>query len=63
MAREEKLPRAGLSVPYLMGWQVRRVLFTLFGPAELGSSSDPIERLKTERRQKSARALAARDTD
>ena len=57
MAREEKLPRTGLSVPYLMGWHVRRVMLTLFGPAQLGSSSDPIERLKQERRERSARAV------
>ncbi|KAB7745627.1 hypothetical protein GA707_06910 [Nostocoides sp. F2B08] len=58
MATEEKLPRAGLSVPYLMGWHVRRVMLTLFGPAQLGSDSDPIERLKRERRERSARAVA-----
>jgi hypothetical protein len=63
MARGEKLPTAGLSIPYRIGWQVRRVLFTLFGPAELGSSSDPIERLKTERRERSARTVAARKGD
>ena len=41
-----------------MGWHVRRVMLTLFGPAQLGSDSDPIERLKRERRERSARAVA-----
>ncbi|MDO5501880.1 MAG: hypothetical protein Q4G67_01780 [Actinomycetia bacterium] len=58
----EKLPKEGLSIGYRLGWQVRRVLFTLFGPAQLGSSSDPIERLKRERRRKSAAAVAAKQT-
>ena len=57
----EKLPKAGLSIGYRIGWQFRRVLYTLFGPAQLGSQSDPIERLKRERRRKSAAAVAARE--
>ncbi len=63
MARREseKLPTEGLSIFYLMGWQIRRVLFTLFGPAQLGSASDPIERLKRERRRKSEAAVAAKN--
>ena len=61
MAKSEKLPREGLSVLYLIGWQFRRLLFTLFGPAQLGASSDPVERLKTERRRKSAAAVAAKE--
>lgn len=60
MAQSEKLPTAGLSIAYRLGWQFRRVLFTLFGPAQLGAQSDPIERLKTERRRKSAAAVQAR---
>lgn len=56
----DKLPKAGLSIGYRVGWQIRRVLFTLFGPAQLGSSSDPVERLKRERRRKSAAAVAAK---
>lgn len=61
MARSEKLPTAGLSIPYRMGWQARRAMFTLFGPAQLGEASDPVERLKRERRRKSEAAMAARD--
>ena len=62
MAREEKLPKAGLSIGYRIAWQIRRVMFTLFGPAQLGEGSDPVERLKRERRRKSAAAVAARES-
>ena len=57
----EKLPTAGLSILYRVGWQVRRVVFTVFGPAQLGASSDPVQRLTVERRRKSAAAVAARE--
>jgi len=63
MSARAKLPKEGLSIPYRLGWQFRRVLFTLFGPAQLGAQSDPIQRLTNERRRKSAAAVAARSQD
>lgn len=60
MATSEKLPKEGLSILYRIGWQIRRALLTFFGPAQLGSMSDPVERLKRERRARSAAAVAAR---
>ena len=60
MATSEKLPKDGLSILYRIGWQFRKALVTVFGPAQLGSLSDPVERLKTERRARSAAAVAAR---
>lgn len=57
----EKLPKEGLSILYRMGWQIRRVVFTVFGPAELGAASDPVQRLTVERRRKSAEAVAKKE--
>jgi len=57
----EKQPTEGLSILYRIGWQVRRVVFTLFGPAQLGGASDPVQRLTAERRRKSAAAVAAKE--
>ena len=33
-------------------WQVRRALLTVFGPAQLEGSQDPLTRLKKEREER-----------
>lgn len=50
----------GLGIGYRLGWNIRRIVMTFFGPAQLGED-DPMERLTTERRQKSAEALAKKN--
>ena len=35
-----------------IGWNIRRLLFTLFGPAQLDSPHDPIKRLERERQER-----------
>ena len=60
MSRNEKLPKEGLSILYRIGWQIRRAVLTVFGPAQLDHLSDPIERLKRERVGKSAAAVAGK---
>lgn len=49
----------GLSLGYRLGWNIRRIAMTVFGPAQLGED-DPMERLREERRRKSAEARARR---
>ncbi|HET7477351.1 MAG TPA: hypothetical protein VFJ97_15185 [Dermatophilaceae bacterium] len=50
----------GLSLAYRVGWQIRRVAFSVFGPAQLEGDDDPIQRLKHERANRVAAAKAAR---
>ncbi|GAB47484.1 hypothetical protein [Mobilicoccus pelagius] len=54
MAKDE-----GLSLGYRIGWNIRKLAMTFFGPAQLGEE-DPMERLHEERRRKSAEARARR---
>ena len=52
--------REGLSIPYRIGWRVRYVAMSVFGPAQLGTEDDPQVRLRRERARKVAAARAAR---
>lgn len=47
----------GLSLAYRLGWNIRKLVMSVFGPAQLGDD-DPLERLHAERRQKVAEAQA-----
>lgn len=47
----------GLSPWYRLGWNVRRAVLSVLGPAQLGEN-DPLERLHIERRDKVAKARA-----
>jgi hypothetical protein len=47
----------GLSVAYRLGYRVRYLLLSLFGPAQQSGEADPQERLRHER---AARVKAAR---
>ncbi|MBW8732096.1 MAG: hypothetical protein JF622_14255 [Terrabacter sp.] len=55
-------PRDGLSIWYRIGYRLRLVALTVFGPAQLGEGNDPTARLARERAAKVAAARAARDT-
>ena len=55
MAKDE-----GLSLGYRIGWNIRKMTMTVFGPAQLGDE-DPMERLHEERRRKVAEARARKD--
>ena len=35
-----------------IGWQIRRALLTVFGPAQLEGQADPLTRLKKEREER-----------
>lgn len=52
MAKDE-----GLSLWYRLGWNIRRAVLSVLGPAQLGDD-DPLERLHIERREKAAEARA-----
>ncbi|GAA5026085.1 hypothetical protein GCM10023258_19550 [Terrabacter aeriphilus] len=58
------VPRAnsteGLSVGYRIGYRLRMIGLTVFGPAQLGEGNDPKARLERERAARVARARAAR---
>ncbi|MDV3220850.1 hypothetical protein [Intrasporangium sp.] len=51
----------GLSVAYRIGYQLRRLGLTFFGPAQLGETSDPTAQLAAERAAKVARARRERE--
>lgn len=53
----------GLSVGYRIGYRLRLIGLTIFGPAELGEGNDPKARLAREREARVARARAARGSD
>ncbi len=42
----------GLSIGYRLWWSIRRVVLSVFGPAQLGGANDPIRRLERERADK-----------
>ncbi len=48
----------GLSIGYRIGWRIRRVMMTVFGPAQLGAGEDPTMKLYAEREAKIAEAKA-----
>ncbi|MBC9823798.1 hypothetical protein [Terrabacter sp. MAHUQ-38] len=50
----------GLSIGYRIGYRLRMLGLTLFGPAQLGESNDPKARLVREREARVARARATR---
>jgi hypothetical protein len=50
----------GLSVGYRIGYRLRMIGLTLFGPAQLGEANDPKSRLVAEREARLARARAER---
>ncbi len=52
--------REGLSIGYRIGWRVRYVAMSVFGPAQLGTEDDPQVRLRRERARKVAAARVAR---
>ncbi|WP_168583629.1 hypothetical protein [Gephyromycinifex aptenodytis] len=56
MAKDE-----GLSIGYRMGWNIRRAVMSVLGPAQLGED-DPMERLNVERRNKVAEARAKKNS-
>ncbi|GAA6524229.1 hypothetical protein [Intrasporangium sp. DVR] len=51
----------GLSIGYRIGYQLRRLGLTFFGPAQLGETNDPTARLAAERAAKVARARRERE--
>jgi hypothetical protein len=51
----------GLSIPYRIGYQLRMLGLSLFGPAQLGEKDDPKTRLAREREAKVAGARARRE--
>lgn len=56
MSRSSK----GLSIGYRIGYRLRMIGLTLFGPAQLGEGNDPKLRLAREREARQARARTAR---
>lgn len=50
----------GLSVGYRIGYRLKMIGLTVFGPAQLGEGNDPKTRLERERAARVARARAAR---
>jgi hypothetical protein len=51
----------GLSIPYRIGYQLRMLGLSLFGPAQLGENNDPKTRLAREREAKVDAARARRE--
>ncbi|WP_353509847.1 hypothetical protein [Intrasporangium sp.] len=51
----------GLSIGYRIGFQLRKLGLTVFGPAQLGETSDPTAQLRAERAARVARARRARE--
>jgi hypothetical protein len=56
----DKGEREGLSIGYRIGWRLRYLAMSVFGPAQLGTEDDPQVRLRRERARKVAVARAAR---
>jgi hypothetical protein len=50
----------GLSIGYRIGWRLRYLATSVFGPAQLGTADDPQVRLRRERDRRVAEARAAR---
>ncbi|MHA3834580.1 hypothetical protein ACXR8F_02545 [Terrabacter sp. AAH1] len=51
----------GLSVGYRIGYRLRMIGLTIFGPAQLGEGNDPKTRLAREREARVTAAEAARE--
>ena len=51
----------GLSIAYRIGYQLRMLGLSLFGPAQLGEQDDPKARLARERQAKVDAARAGRE--
>jgi hypothetical protein len=55
-----RTPRSGrLSLAYRLGYNLRMLGLSLFGPAQLGERNDPKERLRRERAAREAALQAA----
>jgi hypothetical protein len=52
----------GLSVGYRIGYRLKMIGLTLFGPAQLGEGNDPKARLVADRQARLARARAEQQT-
>ncbi|HET6968848.1 MAG TPA: hypothetical protein VFI44_11240 [Ornithinibacter sp.] len=50
----------GLSIGYRIGWRLRYLATSVFGPAQLGTADDPQLRLRRERERRVAAARTAR---
>ncbi|WP_270886718.1 hypothetical protein [Pedococcus sp. 5OH_020] len=53
-----KSDREGLSLGYRLGYRIRAIGMSIFGPAQLGEEDDPMRRL---RREREAKVRAARE--
>lgn len=51
----------GLSVGYRIGYRLRHMALTVFGPAQLGEAEDPTARLEAERAARVERARRKRE--
>ena len=51
---------SGLTLGYRIGYRLRMIGLTVFGPAQLGESNDPKLRLERERAERVAAARARR---
>jgi hypothetical protein len=51
----------GLSIGYRIGWRLRYLATSVFGPAQLGTADDPQLKLRRERERKVAAARADRE--
>ncbi|WP_286175856.1 hypothetical protein [Arthrobacter sp. NEB 688] len=51
----------GLSLGYRIGWRVRYLLTSVFGPAQLGTEDDPQNRLRRERARRVEEARRSRE--
>lgn len=63
MARQPGAPRWFEDIPWRVGYRLRWLGFTLFGPAQLEGEDDPMERLKRERSRRYAVRAARRRLD
>jgi len=52
----------GLSIGYRIGYRLRLIGLTVFGPAQLGEGNDPKARLERERAARLAKARSAQDS-
>ncbi len=52
---------SGLSIGYRIGYRLRMIGLTFFGPAQLGENSDPKLLLERERAERVAAARARRE--
>ena len=50
----------GLSIGYRIGWRLRYLATSVFGPAQLGTADDPQLKLKRERQRRVEQARAAK---